>query len=251
MTISTTTLAKRLFDFIRARKVDLASQLPEHMWSNDPRFADSEKIRTLIWAMQAFERQYRGAQKWLAGTEAPNGFASKATRDALNIVEKLLDCQSLLSGPFWAEMLSIQGMHNGEFITVARWHIRVQRLPQALAAFVGVKWEFQDNQTLKLTLTNGLAVNVIEKAFPSPDVEGKTLEEQIVTLNRYWTEIKHFARETAKDPKHWPSLGESEAIEKERVEDLMSGFFRGLSFKDTELLRKHRNLVKQIVNTSL
>lgn len=249
--IQNTTLAKRLFDFIRKNKTELAKHLPPFSLSNSEGYAEREALRSLVWAMQGFERQYRGAQKWLAGVDAPEGFASKAAGSALDLVEKLIACQAQLAGPFWAEMLAMPGMHNGEFILTARWHIRVLRLPQAIAAFPGVVAKFQDNQTLQIILTNGAASRTIEKAFPSPNVEGLTLEQQIVTLNRYWTDIKHFARETAKDPKGWPTLAESRDIEKGRVEDVMTRFFAGLSFKDTELLRRHRDLVKNIVNTSL
>jgi hypothetical protein len=251
MTTTQTTLAKRLFDFIRANKLDLASHSPAFALSNSEGYAEREALRRLIHTMQGFERQYRGAQNWLAGIDVPEGFASKASGSALGIVEQLLECQSQLTGPFWAAMLALPGMHNGEFNLTARWHICVQRLPQAMAPFTGVIAKFEEDQTLRITLTNGAAVRTVEKAFPAPNVEGMSLEEQIVTLNRYWTEIKHFARETAKDPKYWPSLGESTGIEKDRVESLMSGFFRGLSFQDTELLRKHRDLVKNIINTSL
>lgn len=251
MTDIQTTLAKRLFDFIRNNKKELASQLPAFSLSNSEGYAEREALRKLIWSLQAFERQYRGAQPWLRGIKAPDDFTRKAARSALGIVGNFIACQAQLTGPFWAELLSMPGMHNGEFVLTAREHIRLHRLPQAMAAFIGVSAQFRDDQTLRMSLTNGAAVRVIEKAFPSPNVEGKSLEEQIVTLNRYWTEIKHFARETAKDPKHWPSLRESESIERARVEDLLSGFFGGLKLQDTALLRKHRDLVRNIINTSL
>jgi hypothetical protein len=252
--------AYRLFKAIRANKKALLAARP-----TVPMFAENyeqcRELQFLIDAMFRFEKFARGAQKALAGSYEPSNFTRNAkSRDrksyvdfqnfvstaagmANQIVVRMLECQSLLTGAFWQEMLSIEGVHNGGFNRVAYVHIRA-RLPGLVTAVQqrsapGFSASFDDKFILKMEFVNGAAVNKLEQYFPTPNVEGKTLEEQIVVMNRYWTELKHFAREAGKTPANWPSLLDSRNVELQSINDLMSRIHRSLQPEQKALLRKY------------
>jgi hypothetical protein len=257
----TKSFAYRLFKAIHANKKALLAARP-----TVPMFADNysqcRELQFLIDAMFRFEKFARGSQVALAGAYVPKNFTLKFKRQgfvhphndylnfvraaanmAENVVARMLECQSMLVGAFWQQMLSIEGMHNGGFNRVAREHVHA-RLPGLTTAIrqrtgPGFSVSFPDTFILKMEFVNGAAVNKREEPFPMPNVEGKTLEQQIVRVNQYWTEIKHFAREAAKTPTNWPSLLDSRNVELQSISDLVASFHRGLRPEQKALLRKH------------
>lgn len=252
--------AYRLFKAIRANKKALLAARPTL-----PMFADNysqcRELQFLIDAMFRFEKFARGAQKALAGSYEPSNFTRNAkSRDrktdidfqnfvstaggmANQIVVRMLDCQSMLVGAFWQQMLSLEGLNADSFTRVAGKHVRT-RLPGLMTAVrqrsaSGFSASFDDTFVLRMAFENGAAVNKQAQHFPPPKVEGLTLEQQIVQTNQYWTEIKHFAREAAKTPTNWPTLLDSRNVELQSINDLMSSFHRSLRPEQKALLRKY------------
>jgi len=267
--------AYRLFKAIRANKKALLAARPTL-----PMFAENyeqcRELQFLIDAMFRFEKFARGSQKALAGSYEAKHFTrgekrsdrnpfndfqnfSNATAGMANqIVVRMLECQGMLAGAFWQQMLSIEGLHAGGFNRVAYVHIRAQ-LPGLVTAVQqrsgqGFSASFDDTFTLKMDFVNGAAVNKLEQRFPTRIVEGKTwptLEQQIVQVNQQWTEIKHFAREASKTPSNWPTLLDSRNAEVQSVNGLLTQFYRGLRPEQKALLQKYPAEVNQFFSHTM
>lgn len=264
--------AFRLFKAIRANKKAIIEARPTlPMYADN--YSQCQELASLIDALFSFEKYARGAQKALAGAYAANHFTQgRKCRDqnpdndyqnflqmtagmANGIVRRMLDCQSLLVGSTWQRLLTLEGMHNGDFNSVAYGHIN-SRLPGLMTAIrqrsaQGFSVSFPGTFILKMEFVNGAAVNKREEQFPMPNVEGKTLEQQIVRLNQYWTEIKHFAREMAKTPTNWPSLLDSRNVELQNVTGLLTQFYRGLRPEQKALLQKYPAEVNQFFSQTM
>ena len=258
--------AYRLFHAIRANKKALLAEIPPASLSNSEGYSQREMLHRLINAMFWFERSFRGCQPALAGEHLPKcftrtykrdssshgiylGFINEATRGAEYVVEYMLQCQALLIGPTWDLFLSLEGLPASSFKRIAREHIRT-RLPGLtsavqLRASTGVSVSFTEGFILKMEFSTGAAINKQEQHFPLPDVEGKSLEEQIQLLNLYWTGIKHYARDASKQSKNWPSLEDARAIDVKSLNSLLTQFYRGLRPEQKVLFQKYPNEVNR------
>lgn len=243
--VTQSSFAYRLFHAIRNNKKGLIAEQPALSLSDSPGYEQREALRRLINAMFLFEKQCRGDQKALADFDAHPEFGEHRARQ---LVKMMLDCQSSLFGSVWQEIMGIEGLSVSSFETVAHEHIRYDRLPGVVSVFPGFKATFERPFTLKMTFTNGAAVRTLDERFHVPSLEGISLEVQIVRLNSYWLQVKHFAREAAKSPANWPSLFDSENTEKAQVAKLLKNMFRGISDEQTALLRKHRSEVSNFLD---
>lgn len=262
----------RLFHAIRSNKKALLAELARVAEATGGDAAQRDTLRLVLNAMFRFEMYARGAQKALAGERDAKYFTPKARNAdhphvcflnfsqhaswrAHKIVELMLNCQSLLVGPTWQAILSIEGMNNAGFRDVLQPHVR-DRIAGLVTAVrqrsdAGFSAAFTDLNFLKMEFRNGAAVKKVEQHFPLPNVEGETLEEQIVRVNAYWTLVKHVAREAAKDPANWPSLDDSRNEEVGTIKALLAQFHRGLRPEQKALFRKYPDEVKAFFSHTL
>lgn len=264
--------AYRLFQAIRANKKALLAEIPPASLSNSEGYAQRETLRRLINTMFWFERSFRGCQPALAGNHLAKyftptykrdssshrlyqGFTNEAARGAEYVVQYMLHCQAFLMGPTWEVFLSLEGMPTSSFSRIAREHIR-DRLPGLtsavqLRASTGVSVSFTEGFLLKMEFSTGSAVNKQEQHFPLPDVEGKSLETQIHLLNSYWTSIKHYARDAAKQSKNWPTLDDARAVDVKNLDNLLTQFYRGLRVEQKALFQKYPDEVNRFFNKTM
>lgn len=265
--------AYRLFKAIRANKRKLLAARPDlPMYADN--YKDCEALQSLIDAMFSFEKFARGSQTALAGEYVSKNFTLKYRKrgnqhphnDYLNFVKEakeraeavvahMLNCQSMLVGSFWQEMLSLEGLESTSFNRVARSYVLV-RLPGLRTAVRqrsvgGFSVSFTETFILEMEFANGAAVNKQKHPFPVPNMEGKTLEQQIAQMNLYWTEIKHCAREASKSPANWPTLLDSKKVELDDVKDMLTRFYRGLRPEQKALIQKYPDEVKQFFNNAM
>jgi hypothetical protein len=255
LTMTDKSFAYRLFQAIRANKKALlaARPTPSMYADND---SQAKALQSLINAMFGFEKFARGAQKALAGVnekkfftpktcgrsyyqEGFQSFRGQADRYAINIVRRILNCQSLLVGPTWEALLDVDGMSTAEFSDVARVHIVYDRFPAVFNAFPGLSLSFPLTNILELTFKHGAAEKRLAEHFVMPAGQGMALREQLGCLNQYWARMKHFVRDAAKDPSNWPTLEDSRKEEVARVQYVLSKFHRELRQEDQVLLQKY------------
>ena len=202
-----------------------------------------------------FEARYRGAQKWLSGTDAPEFYAGNAQRAAVSLIHHVLACQaSLQDSPdnefnaLWQSFRELPGMSEGMFSNLTVQHIGHDRMPALASAFPHASVDYKYEHQLEIIFTNGEASRTINKSYAVPAVAGMSLGEQIEALNKYWAGIREFARAELKNAANWPPEAESLAIEKRRVTELADTFIKGLSTEKQALIKKHPDVFRAVFN---
>lgn len=214
----------RLCQAIRNNKKALLAELPPPSLPGSLGHQQHEPLRRLIDAMFQFEKYARGAQQALGGVHVRKHFTCKAGLNHLSpyfdalpflrkslsmahhVVRLMLECDGLLSSPTWQAILSIQGMHEGGFQDVMHPYVRNDRLPEVVKALPGISASFLPTNVLRLEFTlGGEGVKTLSRHFVCNRIGNLTLEQQLVPLHQYWTDMKHFILEVAKDPQDWPT----------------------------------------------
>lgn len=272
MTKTHESFAYRLFHAIRKNKKALISERPSFDDRSASGFAQREALLRVVQEMFQFEKFARGNQQALAGvTDSKHftqsykrpglrvynshlNFVNQASSMANRIVLLMLNCQSLLLGPTWQQFLSLEGMPDSGVRKVILEHIRYHRLSSLVngagdRAGQDFSVSFAETFHLKMEFKTGSAVKNVEQFFAMPSLEGKSIEEQIVGINRYWTDIKMFAREASKEPRNWPTLSDSRDVDVQRVKYMLDQFYRGLQPSQKALIQKHPEEVSRFFNS--
>jgi hypothetical protein len=250
--------AYTLFNWIRTYKKALYASFPHLDGSQARHQSDMDRYRKLKDSLANFESRYRGEKRWRPGAVISAFLSGDARHNYLAVLHHVLDNPTVWQdspdkafNTLWQSFFAMAGLDKESFSHLVTGHIAHGRLPVLMVSFPDASADFQFNQRLKLTFKNGEASHTVNLRYMLPCMTNRTLGEQITALKQYWASIRNGALIELKFAKNWPTDGVRNDIEKSRVTELTEKFFRGLTPKSQELVRKHPEAVRVVFNKHL
>lgn len=235
-----TSFAYDLLLWIRANKKEIyGSLLPEG--TNE---RDTVRYKCLIQTMASFDRQYRGAQDWLAnlaGPKVPAGYRTNLQYGIDAVVIALLEAKRTLTAPVWSSLLAMSTVDSRTITSVSIRYGLGNKLHDIVKPYKGASFELKRSPVVavELKLSRKSATNFFTRAFPIPDIEGQTLDEQLTAIEQYWRNARDYVLEVLSEAKNWPNDQEIWTEELRQLESMARSMMRGLSLSQQKLAREH------------
>lgn len=223
----------------------------------------SHDAAQMLGALLSYERRYRGAAHLLRNPQHPDctpQFHSGVRSSVEWIIELLLKTRKRLG--VFDSLLDLQGLEHYEFRNFYKKHLAAKlrdlsREQPNIAFFHASSEAWRTNgrgASLKgwvIELSNGMAKKTHEDfiSLDLPDGIGEgTLRTQLEHLAQGWITARDTFKAFIGNKANWPTEGMRIEDEKAAIRKLADNFFKSLTGKDAELLRKHPDAFREQFN---